>query len=60
MQEARAMVLEAVTAHFGEAPDDIASAVQQIENRERLHGLLRQVITCPTLEVFREALRTQN
>jgi predicted transposase/invertase (TIGR01784 family) len=57
LQEARAMVLEAITAHFGEAPDDITAAVQQIDNRETLHALLRQAITCPTLMAFREVLR---
>jgi predicted transposase YdaD len=60
MQEAQAMVLEAVAARFGEAPQDIAAMVQRIEDRERLHALLRQAITCPTLEAFREALRTQD
>ena len=60
VQEARAMVLEAVTAHFGETPHDIAAIVQGVEDRETLHGLLRQAITCPTLEAFREALHTQS
>jgi flagellar biosynthesis/type III secretory pathway protein FliH len=59
MQEARAMVLEAVTAHFGETPHDIVATVQRVEDRETLHALLRQAITCPTLEAFREALHTQ-
>jgi predicted transposase YdaD len=60
VQEARAMVLEAITAHFGETPHDIAVIVQRVEDRETLHGLLRQAITCPTLEAFREALHTQS
>ena len=59
MQEARAMVLEAVTAHFGEIPHDIVATVQGVEDRERLHTLLRQAITCPTLEAFQEALHRQ-
>ena len=54
------MVLEAVAAHFGETPHDIAAIVQRVEDRETLHGLLRQAITCPTLEAFREALHTQS
>ncbi len=58
LQEARAMVLEAVAAHCGAAPDDIAAAVQQIDNRERLHALLHRAVTCPTVEIFREALGT--
>ena len=59
VQEARTMVLEAVAAHFGETPNDIAAIVQGVEDRERLHALLRQAITCPTLEAFREVLRMQ-
>src|SRR5439155_293658 len=59
VQEARTMVLEAVAAHFGETPPDMAATVQRVEDRETLHALLRQAITCPTLEAFREVLRTQ-
>ena len=59
VQEARAMVLEAVAAHFGEMPHAIAAAIQCLEDHETLHALLRQAITCPTLEAFREALPTQ-
>jgi hypothetical protein len=53
------MVLEAVTAHFGETPHDIVAIVQGVEDRERLHTLLRQAITCSTLEAFREVLDIQ-
>ena len=59
VQEARTMVLEAVAARFGETPPDMAATVQRVEDRETLHALLRQAITCPTLEAFREVLRTQ-
>ena len=59
VQEARAMVLEAVAAHFGETPPDMAAAVQRVEDQETLHALLRQAVTCPTPEAFREVLRTQ-
>jgi predicted transposase YdaD len=58
LQEARAMVLEAVRVRFGEVPDDITAAVQQQEARSRLHTLLRQAMTCPSLDAFRDALRT--
>jgi hypothetical protein len=54
------MVLEAVAAHFGEIPHDIAATVQGVEDRETLHTLLRQAVTYPTLEAFREALHTQD
>ena len=59
VQEARTMVLEAVAAHFGETPPDMAATVQRVEDRETLHALLRQAITCPTCDAFREVLRTQ-
>lgn len=51
------VVLEAVAAHFGETPPDIAATVQRVEDRDALHALLRQAITCPTIETFREVLR---
>ena len=59
VQEARAMVLEAVAAHFGETPQDIGALVHEVTDRETLHRLLRQAILCPTLEAFREVLRAQ-
>jgi hypothetical protein len=59
VQEARAMVLEAVAAHFGETPHEIAATIQRLEDRETLHALLRPAITCSTLDAFREVLRTQ-
>jgi Putative transposase, YhgA-like len=50
LQEARAMVLEAVRVHFGKVPRDIRAAVQRLETRDTFHGLLRQAMTCPNLE----------
>ena len=38
----------------------ILRPLSNVEDRETLHGLLRQAITCPTLEAFREALHTQS
>jgi flagellar biosynthesis/type III secretory pathway protein FliH len=58
LQEARAMVLEAVRAHFGKVPRDIRAAVQRLDTRDTLHMLLRQAITCPNLEAFRDTLRS--
>ena len=55
------MVLEAVRVHFGRVPRDIRAAVQRLETRDTLHMLLRQAMTCPDLEAFRDTLRsTQN
>jgi predicted transposase YdaD len=58
LQEARAMVLEAVRVHFGKVPRDIRAAVQRLDTRDTLHMLLRQAITCPNLEAFRDTLRS--
>ena len=52
------MVLEAVRVHFGKVPRDIRTAVQRLETRDTLHMLLRQAMTCPSLEAFRDALRS--
>ena len=52
------MVLEAVRVHFGRVPRDIRAAVQRLETRDTLHELLRQAMTCPDLEAFRETLRS--
>ena len=39
-------------------PRDIWVAVQRLETRETLHALLRQAMTCPNLEAFRDTLRS--
>lgn len=52
------MVLEAIIARFGTVPDDLAAAVRGLEDREALRALLRQAVTCSTLEVLREVLPT--
>ena len=57
LQEARDATLEVVAAQFGTVPDDIAEVVQGLENMEALRMLLRQAVTCSTLEAFRESLR---
>jgi hypothetical protein len=58
LQTAREMLLEAVATRFGEVPQDITTAVQRLETVEPLRGLLRQALTCTSLEAFREALHT--
>jgi len=58
LQEAREMLLEAVATRFGEVPQDVTAAVQRLETVEPLRGLLRQALTCASLEAFRDALRT--
>ena len=58
LQEAREMLLEAVATRFGEVPEDVTAAVQRLETVEALRGLLRQALTCASIEAFRDALRT--
>jgi len=57
LQGTQEMVLEAVTVRFGVVPEEVAQAVNAIETRETLRSLLRQAMTSPNLEAFREALR---
>jgi len=57
LQEARENVLEALEVRFKTVPDDMISALQAMETREILKALLRQAITCDSLEAFREGLR---
>lgn len=56
VQEARAMVLEALATHFVDLPPDIVTLVEALEDRERLHALLRLAITSPTLDAWRAGL----
>ena len=58
LREARDMVLVAIAARFGAVPDDMLTVVLRLEDRETLHALMRQAVTCPTLEALREALPT--
>ena len=42
----------------GEVPEDVTAAVQRLEVVESLRVLLRQALTCASLEALRDALRT--
>ena len=57
LQAAREMLLEAVETRFGEVPQDVTAVVQRLETIEPLRVLLRQALTCASLEAFRESLR---
>ena len=56
--DAQDMVLEVIVARFGAVSEDMVAAVRRLEARETLRALLRQAVTCPTLETLREALPT--
>jgi flagellar biosynthesis/type III secretory pathway protein FliH len=56
LQAAREMLLEVVAMRFGGVPDDVLTVVRRLETVEPLHALLRQALTCTSLEAFREAL----
>ena len=58
LQEARELLLEVVARRCGEVPEDVTAAVQRLEERETVPALLRQTLTCASLEAFRDALRT--
>ena len=58
LQAARELLLEAVAMRCGEGPEDITAAVQRLDARETVPALLRQALTCASLEAFRDALRT--
>jgi hypothetical protein len=58
LQAARDMLLEVVAVRFGGVPDDVLAVVRRLETVEPLHALLRQALTCTSLEAFRAALHT--
>lgn len=37
---------------FGAVPDDMLAVVLRLEDRETLHALMQQAVTCPTLEAL--------
>ena len=50
------MVLEALDERFGEVPDVVSNAIDQIDDRDKLKSLLRQAIRCSSLEEFKKSL----
>lgn len=59
LEEARAMIVEAIRSRFRVVPRDIAAAVRRVDNRDTLHGLLRQLVTGATLATVRELLHLE-
>ncbi len=55
VQDAREMVLEAISSRFDKVPGDIIREVSALDNRLVLKRLLRQAIICPNLAGFRKA-----
>jgi hypothetical protein len=49
-------VLEILTVRFGGIPDEVAQALDRIEDPSLLKGLLRTALTSPSLDAFRQAL----
>ena len=60
LEEARALLVEAIRSRFGRVPRDMATALRRTESRETLHTLLRQLIAGATLEAVREALKAES
>ncbi len=54
--EARENILEAIDAQFQVVPKDMASKLNEIRTRETLKALLREAITCQSIDAFRKAV----
>lgn len=50
------MVLEVLAEQCGQVPSTLVAAIQQIEDREVLHRLLRRAIRCSSVEEFQQTL----
>ena len=57
IQEARENVLDNIETRFQVIPEDIAESVKKIEARDTLKFLLRNVITCESIDSFRNILK---
>ena len=60
IQEARAMILQAIRARFGRVPRDVTAALKRLTTPETLHTLHRHAVTCPTLDALQDVLRTMS
>ena len=56
LEEAREMVLEALSFKFGLLPEELVRQVKSIREREVLKGLLRETIAANTLDEFKQRL----
>ena len=56
LEEAREMVLEALSFKFGLLPEELVRQVKSIREREVLKGLLREAIAANTLDEFKQRL----
>lgn len=52
LEEGRMILFEALDERFGEVPAPLAETIQQLEDRDRLRRLLRQAISCASLDEF--------
>jgi len=55
LQEAREMVLEAISSRFESVPEDLMREVGALDKRGILKKLHREAIVCPDLTRFRKA-----
>ena len=56
LEEAREMVLEALSFKFGLLPEELVRQVKSIREREVLKGLLREAIAANSLDEFKQRL----
>jgi flagellar biosynthesis/type III secretory pathway protein FliH len=57
IRDVREMLLHAIETRFKVVPDDIDIAINRIEARSTLKSLIRQAITCKSLDSFRKKLQ---
>ena len=57
LEEARAMVLEALDARFGEVPLRLVEHIRSVSDRDLLKTLHRTAVRCGCLEMFDEELK---
>lgn len=56
---AREMLIVAIEARFGEAPGDVSSIIEGIDNQRFLRLLHKTAITCENIDVLRQKLTTE-
>ncbi len=55
--EAQDMVINGLEAKFGEVASDISDKIKNIDDRERLRNLLREIFKINDIEDFRELIQ---
>ena len=51
-------ILRCLAARFGPVPQDVAPALERIQDEARLDELIASAVTCPDLDAFRTRLNS--